>query len=1200
MAPGKTAPRLLQDLLTYDPKYEERAGRNILTSAPPQYDPNRPPVPAVPFRSCRHALLIKDEQSLLPTAEKDPDAPDVHKIASYCPQCRWHIDVVVDCRDKTGKTRRCRTAESDFLLHHFVYDDDEGANGAVGLGSQHAARKYTFTCSAVECPVKVHIHMKPPHLSENDIETLTNKAQLRKRWEDAKRIAGERADTVMARSVDGLDYLNTYLLDALNPVKGKARIPLLNKKFLKTFGRDCDSILQRLGFTTELEVQGDPSSRVWYLPRPAESQGPLETTLRNTIEDTRYELNTIILKSPENDRVGAPKNPLFPTPAGAHIERALACDNYDRVPGRTASTNHEEDHPCYAALGAVGDFSDALILFAFAQQIVVDVESRSYYYECLQDLAVGRKSEELQIQVATYGSQGFTSRRELDAAYKSFGIEPAHAKHLNDEHIIGTFRSRLSDISPHMAEDARRQLRIIGDARNSETIRAEASDALETYEQALSWLDLTEEVADDFVVTMVSLKTGDKLGSLDTARKAVSIIAEHRNSSRLRQWLKEGSMDQPEMDMGEAYALFSISDRTAKVDFDVMKTTIAFAPPESAEKMQKAYQMIEQDQATNFNNRSNQSEVRRNDYPLETWPVGLRNIGNTCYLNSVLQFLFTIKPLRDLVLNCDEYLQDPSPEALRGKKVGRTDVTADRVEVAQKFIRELRTFFNHMITAPTDTVQPAIDIAALALCKTDTPQSEPKSPGPDSKKDDSLGSIEGAPVIGPMLAPANDSALAATSTADSVMGDDNSDTSMQAMNLQGPSQDATSAPPAAPTRPPPIPPRPAVPTKSKIGNIEESARQQDAAEVLGNIFDLFSCAIKGKGLLREDEQLDMIKELFFSDVTSVRNTKPKPEESHELRDHFLVSPGWRDRNLYATLDDDFGQSEMEGGITKYDYIRQAAPVQIINLRRLQFDKEKGEQVYDRSHIGLEKTLYLDRYLEKTQSLPQLELLKLREAQWEKQGQLRLYEQRRDALRRTDVEGLDLAESVDEASAFIADLSKQYEEQADDALPTPPPELADALTEKAQLLKKDLAQMDVQMTSLEAEIDSLFKESRDHPYRLHAVFTHRGGTKGGHYWIYIYDFQNNLWRKYNDDHVTLVTESDIFDREIAAMPSASTGVVYIREDLIHTITEAVRREPLPVEAETQGDVHMRDADDAIPQLEPVAYNDVQVIDGVEKS
>jgi ubiquitin carboxyl-terminal hydrolase 25/28 len=171
---------------------------------------------------------------------------------------------------------------------------------------------------------------------------------------------------------------------------------------------------------------------------------------------------------------------------------------------------------------------------------------------------------------------------------------------------------------------------------------------------------------------------------METARKAVSLIAEHRNSDRLRQYLKHGNMTAPEMDIGEAYALFSINDRTAKVDFDVMKTSIAFAPSDNAEKMQKAYLMIEQDQAANFNNRSNQSEVRRNEYPLETWPVGLRNIGNTCYLNSVLQFLFTIKPLRDLVLNCDDYLQDPSLDALKGKKVGRSVVTAERVEVAQK------------------------------------------------------------------------------------------------------------------------------------------------------------------------------------------------------------------------------------------------------------------------------------------------------------------------------------------------------------------------------------------------------------------------------------------------------------------------------------------------------------------------------------
>lgn len=169
--------------------------------------------------------------------------------------------------------------------------------------------------------------MKPPHLSDQDIETLTNQARLRKRWEDAKQAAGDRADVAMARRVDGPDFLNTYLQDSLNPVKGKTRIPLLNKKFLKTFGRDCESVLKRLGFTTELEEENDPLTQVWYLPRPGEAMDPLEWTPQHTIEDARYELNTIILSIPENERVGARHKPLFPTPSRAHIERALACDD---------------------------------------------------------------------------------------------------------------------------------------------------------------------------------------------------------------------------------------------------------------------------------------------------------------------------------------------------------------------------------------------------------------------------------------------------------------------------------------------------------------------------------------------------------------------------------------------------------------------------------------------------------------------------------------------------------------------------------------------------------------------------------------------------------------------------------------------------------------------------------------------------------
>ncbi|OAL54917.1 ubiquitin C-terminal hydrolase-like protein [Pyrenochaeta sp. DS3sAY3a] len=1223
MAPGKTAPRLVQDLLTYDARYEHRSGRNLLTSSPPQFDPDKPTEPAVPHRNCRHALFTKSEQSEPPAVDAVPDSSTRYKIASYCSLCHWHIDVTVDFRDNGSKTRPCKQGDKEYFLHHFIYDGEDDPAPPDGLGAHNRPRSFRFRCSAPHCPVQVTTSFKPPNLSEQDIETLTNKAQLRSRLEKAKQLAGDRADSIVARRVDGPDFLNTYLQDAMNPVTGKSRIPLLNRKFLKTFGRDCNSILMRLGFTNRLEEQDDGEMvDVWYLPAPEAPSSVYEPTLRNVLEDARYELNSIILSLPEIERTNVRHKAMYPPPARGNIELALACEDYEKVKGRmeTRSTNHEEDHPYYASLGAVGDFSDALVLFAFSRQAEQDYANQAYYFECLQDLAVGRNSDVLGTQVAIMASQGLTSKRDLESAYKYFGIDPAHANVISDEHIIGTFMARLSDIPASAVEEARKQLRVLGDARNSDKIRAEAAEAIETEEQALRWLDLDPGVADDFIQTMFSLKTQDNPACLETARKAVSVIADHRHSYRLREFLDKGTMAEPDMDVGEAYALFQVDNRTLALDLDVLKTTVDVAPPGEVEKLQKAFAIIQQDQAQNHNNLANDlsnPEARRNSFPLDSWPVGLRNIGNTCYLNSVLQFLFTIKPLRELILNCEKHMDAPSPEAMAGKKVGRIDVTVDRAIVAQKFVRELQAFFQQMMRAPTDTVQPAIDLASLALCRTDSPE-EPDKPAMTQP-------VGGTRVASPDAGTADESVLVQNDVAnnmtppDSVMGEDIDDarsvSSMQAMDL-GDHSDK----PAPPTRPPPVPPRPetsvkADQTKTKIGILEENARQQDAAEVMGNIFDLISCAIKGGSKMPDGEQLDLIKELFFSDVTTVRATAKGPEKLGELRHNLLVSPGFRDRHLYAALDDDFGQNELEDGTLRYDYIDHAAPILVINVRRIQW---KNELVYDRSQIGLDNELHLDRYLGKTNSLSELQLLQLREAQWMKQRQLREVEAARKKLRETEIEGMDLAGTVNEAGDFLESLfsegmqTDEQEPQGLDSLLTPPPELADALREKAEELKKELEGMETLCTQLESQVDTVFKDCHDHPYRLHAIFTHRGGVRGGHYWIYIYDFQNGLWRQYNDDHVTIADEQQIFEREEGKnTPKASTGVVYIRADIVDDLTQAVCRNPTVIEKteteahdrqtemqQTQDTVMQDQHDDNLLPLENVKYDGLKVIEGVD--
>src|SRR5438105_3829259 len=92
------------------------------------------------------------------------------------------------------------------------------------------------------------------------------------------------------------------------------------------------------------------------------------------------------------------------------------------------------------------------------------------------------------------------------------------------------------------------------------------------------------------------------------------------------------------------------------------------------------------------------------------------------------------------------------------------------------------------------------------------------------------------------------------------------------------------------------------------------------------------------------------------------------------------------------------------------------------------------------------------------------------------------------------------------------------------------------------------------------ITSQFIDYKRLAYRLYAVFMHQGSAEFGHYYIYIFDFKKNLWRKYNDNEVTEVQNpAEIFENSGRPSPPTPYFLVYVNDSMKERLVEPVCRE-----------------------------------------
>ncbi|KFX96565.1 hypothetical protein O988_05251 [Pseudogymnoascus sp. VKM F-3808] len=1263
--PGKTGPRLLEDLLDYDSSRPRANGGNLLIDPAPIYKPNK----KFPLRTnpndCHHVLCKKDWQTSVPPFDKNPTTQTQCLSASYCSRCLHHFDVVVDYSRQPGKNIPCQ-AGTPSPLHHFQYAGSEFRTlEELGLPQNkydNYKEQHAFTCSAFSCPATVIIRISPPRLNRSQSALLLDPRKVYMRGakvieEDPDRYGESRPSL----PCEVLAVIRTYLTHALTNGPGESkRIAARNKRFLLAFGYECKELLEYLGFTYEQErvVNGDVEEEEGFWSLPAVSPSTEQTgtvvpkTNRNFVEDVLCEVSQRLAdRPPEELKQGNSQILYNPLSALKDLHIALGFLNF-ATDSRVVNLEAIE-HPHYASLGAVSSFSDELIFFAYSRQRDCDPSNKPYYLECLQGIGKGRGSPFLEEEFVKIVSLGENTLSEIDEAYRFFALNPA-VDH-GDDHIIGVYKSRIEN-APVQKDAAKQSLLLIGKARNSAKIQEIANNRAVTYEEALEYLNVTADTPSDFIEAQAIAMATDVDKSI--VAPMLSVIGNTRRDLSLQ--IAAASMEAgnvtSNLTVKEAYKRLQIHDENASEEsvFAYYQTLIEDAPLGSKESFLEAIRVIAKSRNSNFlfAKINDPNAVVAPQRSTADQPVGLDNIGNTCYLNSLLQYYYTVRPVRDVVMNFEDFRMPLTAENIVKKRVGGRAVGKGEIVKAQNFAVELQSLYQSLKSASTQSVKPTQDLAELTLFSTATeanfrrasisspsgvppnlidngerPIFGPDLPPPPPPPKDDPPSVPNQPTMVPAQ-PEPDVEMTDRPPRESLENDDSS-SEATLVNPESKKNEATSgdvsntaeleqdlpdglpsvgppamghvsveAPPATVSvgengrtgdnqgmasrwsltpppememveQRPPVPPR-NKPAPIKTGESEEDLRaqklyfgaQQDVTEVIGNVIFRLQCAIKPTRIdPKFGEQIDVVRETFFG--ANAVHLKKADSDDVKVEDwaNIIVFPATDgERDIYEALDVVFDEQIVEidnANATQFASINNLPPIVQIQIQRTAFDPTTQQASKNQNRIVFDETIYLDRYMEDDK------ILQRRRDAWVWKNRIRLLEARQKALQVTDVD-VPVEGALHATKDFLQSLGD--DEVNDIAIN---PDLASTLEERANEISNEMAKISKEISSLKLKLQEQFTDLRQHRYRLQAVFIHRGTNAYGHYWIYIYDFANDIWREYNDERVSIVEDRTRIFGQPGTGGATPYYLVYVRDEDKNDIVDAVCRE-LHEEAPTGAD------------------------------
>ncbi|KAI1333760.1 hypothetical protein F5Y15DRAFT_326886 [Xylariaceae sp. FL0016] len=1135
------------------------------------------------IRCSSHEMLL-----VAPQTHADEDERFVSMV---CGSCRHHFHV-------KANTKHGRLFDGDHPRHMLIPCDHKNNDELRSERSRYNDMNgyARFMCTADQCFFSIEIFTMPPKLSNDEVNMFTDEERLHQRLQSCLAEDPERYKDVTNKFLPA-GTLHRYLSDAQDKTDHQLKIKKRNKRFKVSFGTDFDTLLRHLGFQEQEDETGEDC---WLISRPEEEQGHTPVrTLRARMQDTQEELKLII---PE----------MQSTPAWEDLVNAFQGKYVPYRSEASAMTKPSEED--LALLGCLLDYQPNWYSWAAVHLAKLCPGRRDEYLDAALR-CIRQRSEEASMEITIFRSQFDPTtnvNQTLQSAFSFFGAPPTGEK--TAEFILNKYAGIIQD-DPSDLTRARavQHLEVIGNHLGRDLIR-----------------DINESGVDNIdtqLLASIAPGASGRRMSIASAARLLKIDADF-TAELIRDFASRVDDTVPREKVCEALDVLSELKQQQN-------------QPAESESLQQTIAFIRGMGSTGNTDTSIPSLVDDQLVPgpsvFMNTPPGLKNIGNTCYLNSLLQYFYNVKPIRDLVLNYSQIQLELDEEHVSKRRTGGngTSVNLEEAIVARQFIEMLRCLFLELGTTTDAAAQPSQKLANTALSSakeilSEPPQNKPPplparpSPAPPvpAKEDVNTVNVTVEPVHEHFETASSRSSQTLVDEKDDSQGEplahiqkvDEQSSTISILSepnraeIGADGRDSTNADICMEDRPvsPTLEGRMAQVSRRLEQSDRAGTSQQDVEEIIGNILEHLMRAIRSNGPMtaKPDLQADEITQVFFTMIVNctVKTSLEKAAGASQLsgEEHIIneevVPERWItafphpdkenkvQSTLYAALDRYFSYEQLSSGnLARFTTIRALPPILHICIQR-----SDASGVKNKNPVIIPEDLYLDRYMEAEAGS---DLWKTRRRVWAIQERIRDLDQRlRNGPKtmfkepdvwtqhNTHVVGDGDNKSEDELfkldELLIKDIARHRKRKSSDALldelsqqahskkRSPSPSAHDMDTDFVEMLMGAAQRFDEQDRSelyhLRQIEEESFADMKQQRYRLHAVICHGGGMNAGHYWVWVRDFQRNVWYKYND---SLVTEDTRESQQVLDELNQNGDpyyVAYVRDEMKNDIVEVPQR------------------------------------------